>query len=494
MKKSADSFDVPQPAPADSEAVFSQAVAAHQAGKVAAAEAAYLKTLEMNPQHLPALINASSLYIDHGKFEQAQRMLDQALAIDEAQPVLHYNYGRIQMQNKMPEAAVKRYDRAIELSPQTAVFYSNRGIALFELNAYGAAIESYSQAIALEPTNASFYCNRGNAYTHVQQFDAATADYQTAVRYAPAMGDAHFNWALIDLMQGRYAEGWARHEWRWKAAGFARDMRMLTQPLWLGDAPLQGKTIYIYPEQGLGDMIQCARYIPLLEARGANVLLEVPSALTGLLATVSKTVTIITRGTQPPPFDLQCPIMSLPLAFKTTVETIPASTPYLQVSSEKRASWKARLGEKTRPRVGLVWSGLQSHLNDRNRSVALAQLQPLFDLPLEFHGLQKEVRNADAPYLRHLIPHMEALHDFTDTAALVEAMDIVVCVDTSVAHLAGALDKPVWLLLPAIPDFRWLLMREDSPWYPSARLFRQEVQGQWDPVIARVRLALEKLS
>jgi hypothetical protein len=248
----------------------------------------------------------------------------------------------------------------------------------------------------------------------------------------------------------------------------------------------------LYGEQGFGDTIQFSRYVPLVAKRGARVVLQVQDALTELMASLVGTSEVLALGSQVPDFQLQCPVGSLPLAFETTIETIPPPA-LLQPSQNALLHWEMRLGPKLRPRIGLVWSGRPTHLNDANRSIALASLLPLLDLEATFVSLQKDVGIEDSAALRQrrdLVHFGEELKNFSDTAALISHLDLVVSVDTSVAHLAGAIGKPVWILLPHTPDFRWLLDRTDSPWYPTARLFRQDCKRTWQEVIARVRTEL----
>jgi hypothetical protein len=298
------------------------------------------------------------------------------------------------------------------------------------------------------------------------------------------------------LLRGEFAAGWALYEWRWKSQVLKQDAaRRPSEPLWLGDAPVAGKTILVHPEQGFGDFIQFCRYVPQLEAMGARVILEVHAALMPVVATLATTATLVTKGRDAlPPFDLHCPVLSLPHAFATTPETVPSTVPYLAADAEKIAAWESRLGEKIVPRIGLAWSGSPTHTNDHARSIPLALLEPLLALPIEFHSLQKEFRAADQAVLQGLAmlhTHAAQLADFSDTAALVATLDLVITVDTSVAHLAGAMGRPVWLLLPQIPDYRWMLERSDTPWYPTMRLFRQHKRGDWAGVIAEVAVALE---
>ena len=265
-------------------------------------------------------------------------------------------------------------------------------------------------------------------------------------------------------------------------------------PLWLGDAPVAGKTVLLHAEQGLGDTIQFCRYAPRVAALGARVVLEVQRPLVDLMKTLAGPAAVVARGDALPDFDLHCPLLSLPLAFGTRLDTIPAEVPYLR-APPGATDWDARLGAK-RPRIGLVWSGNPGHKRDRDRSIPFYALLPLLDLDATFVSLQKEVRPADAAVLKQtgtVIDAADALTTFSDTAALIAALDLLITVDTSVAHLAGALGKPVWVLLPQVPDWRWLLERDDSLWYPSARLFRQNDTRAWGPVIARVRDALSEL-
>jgi len=266
------------------------------------------------------------------------------------------------------------------------------------------------------------------------------------------------------------------------------------RPLWLGEFPPVRKTVLLHAEQGLGDTIQFARYVPLVAAAGARVVLEVPPALTRLMATLDGAAAIVPHGEAPPPFDLHCPLGSLPLVFKTEPATVPAKIPYLAAADADVKKWSERLGAIGRPRVGLVWSGNASHPNDRNRSIAFAALTPLFDAPAHFVSLQRDLRPADAESLsaESRVTHVgDALDDFADTAAVLALCDLVIAVDTAVAHLAGAMGRPLWVLLPFAPDWRWTLTGETTPWYPAARLFRQHAGGDWPAVIARVGAALD---
>jgi hypothetical protein len=269
--------------------------------------------------------------------------------------------------------------------------------------------------------------------------------------------------------------------------------RDFSQPNWLGTDAIGGKTILLHGEQGLGDAIQFSRYAPLVAASGARVIVEVDESLRELVSSLAGVSQCVAKGNVLPTFDLHCSLLSLPLAFGTRLETIPATTSYLHAPASGVANWGVRLGPKKRPRIGLVWSGSPQNLNDSNRSIGLPALLPLLDLAATFVSLQRDVRAGDAPLLQErseILPCGGALRSFSDTAALISNLDLVITVDTAVAHLVGALGRPVWILLPFIPDWRWLRDRNDSPWYPTARLFRQTAARDWSGVVDRIHAAL----
>jgi hypothetical protein len=289
-------------------------------------------------------------------------------------------------------------------------------------------------------------------------------------------------------LKGDFANGLPEYEWRWKTGQV--HPQKFPQPHWRGNRSIAGETILLHGEQGFGDIIMMLRYIPQIIAMNAKVIVAVPPPVIPLLTHMEGAVQVFGPNENLPPFDCHCPFMSVPLALQTTLETVAAESPYLKASPDRVAKWGSRLGATSGLRIGIVWSGSTIHKNDHNRSIELRQLAPLFSSSAQFVSLQKEIRRND---WRTLQEHAEIVHlgeeinDFADSAALISLMDIVISVDTSVAHLAGALGKPVWILLPYFPDWRWLLDREDSPWYPTARLFRQLSPGDWDSVIARVR-------
>jgi len=350
---------------------------------------------------------------------------------------------------------------ALGLSPDLIPANYNKGAVLHTLGELSAALESYDRVLSLDSLHQS----------------------------------AHWNKALLLLLQGDYAEGWRLYEWRLKAKEAKTKYPTFPQPSWRGEEDISDKRLLIHSEQGLGDVVQFGRFAPLLLARCAEVILEVPKPLVSVMQTLHPEVSIAVKGEALPHFDCHCPVMSLPFVLKTTLETVPSSSGYLRSSAEKVQRWADKLGVSRDKRIGVVWSGSATHKNDHNRSIPLLELSPLFDLPYEWHSLQKEYREGDLDLLSelpHVHQHQDSLSDFSDTAALIECLDLVITVDTSVAHIAGALGKPVWILLPYVPDFRWLLDREDSPWYDSARLFRQSDTSDFSEVIENVKSFLQK--
>jgi len=345
------------------------------------------------------------------------------------------------------------------------------------------------------PQHLNAWLNRGQSLAALNRHQDAIASYGRALALQPDLADAHFNAAISFLTIGDYARGFAEYEWRWKRTGMAAP-KAFRRPAWLGETPLAGKTIVLHAEQGLGDTVQFVRYVPRLAQMGARVVLEVPPVLKELFGGLDGVTTVIGRGEPLPPYDAHCPLGSLPLAFRTDVASVPAEIPYLRATESHLAKWRPRLEALPSPRIALAWSGNASHPNDRNRSLSLAQLEPLLSTPgLSFISVQRELRDGDAetltrdPRILNLGPE---LNDFSDTAAVLTLTDLVISVDTAVAHLAGALGRPAFVLVPFQPDWRWMLDRDTSPWYPAMRLFRQTTIGDWESVIARVRAALPR--
>ncbi len=411
--------------------------------------------------------------------------------------VAYNNCGNALRDMKEFQAAVDSYDKAVAIKADYAEAHYNRGSALVDLEQHRAAVESYDKAVAIKADYAAAHYNRGNALGKLKRHQEAFQSYEKAIALHADYADAYFNQSMCLLENGDFALGWEKYEWRWKNEFLKSSLPNFTQPLWLGAEPLQGKTILLHAEQGFGDTLQFCRYAKRVSELGARVILEVPPPLMLLLAGLEGVSELVAKGSSLPAFDYHCPLLSLPLAFKTNLDTIPAANSYLSVPSDKRSAWTARLGKRTRPRVGLVWSGSTAHKNDKNRSFLLSDFIEGLPDGFQYVSLQKEVRDADRTTLashRDLLHFGEAIEDFSDTAALCELVDVVVSVDTSVAHLAGGLGRPVWIVLPFNSDWRWLLDRNDSPWYPTVTLYRQQALGDWGQVFKSVAADLRRLA
>ncbi len=474
------------------EALNNRGNALKELKRPAEALASYDKVLALRPGHAEACNNRGVALQELKRFDEALASYDRALALKPDYAEACNNRGNALRELKRLDEALASFERALALAPGHAEAFYNRGNALQELWRPDEALASFDRALALRPDYAEACNNRGNALRELGRLDEAMASYEQALELRPDYAPAHWNEALHRLLMADFERGWEKYEWRWALAdelwGFD-STPTFAQPAWDGAQDVGGKTILLHAEQGLGDTIQFCRYVPLVTAQGANVILAVQPSLKRLLTGFGGTQTVVAQDEDRPAFDLHCPLLSLPRAIRTRLETIPP--PHVpRVPSELTKEWEARLRRDGTPRVGIVWSGRPSHKHDHHRSIPLRAMLGLLDLPIAVVSLQKEVRGEDqgvldahAADIAHFGP---ALTDFLETAALVSLMDVVITVDTAVAHLACSLGRPTWILLPFVPDWRWLLERADSPWYPTARLFRQPGIGDWDSVMQEV--------
>jgi tetratricopeptide (TPR) repeat protein len=462
-----------------------------------AAVSSYDRAISMKPDYATAYSNRGNAQKELGQLEAALSSFDRAVALKPDLAEAHVNRGAVLKDLGRFEAALRSYDQAIGLRSNLPEAHSNRGMVLKELKEWEAALASYNQAIACKADYAAAYLNRGVLLAELNRLESAVESYDRAIAINPDFSAAYVNRSMASLLAGNFAAGWIDYEWRWKdeTGTNAKERREFSQPLWSGQQSLAGKTILIYGEQGLGDTLQFCRYVKPLAERGARVILEVQKPLATLLTGLAGVSHLVARGGILPQFDYQCPLLSLPLAFKTRLESIPAATRYVHVDPTKAAQWRSKLPAEPRPRIGLMWSGNAMHRRDRCRSVALAELIRYLPAGLQYVSLQKEVRESDVPALRSnadMLNFADVQKDLSDAAALCECMDLVISVDTSIAHLSGALGMETWILLPFSPDWRWLLDRVDSPWYPTAKLYRQERSGDWSEVLARVSADLRR--
>lgn len=494
-------------------------------GAHAAALDAFAAAVALDPDFADARTNFGNALLASGRAEDAAAQLRAAVALLPDFASAHYNLGNALLAAGQTEAAEAPYRAALTRNPDHAGAYNNLGNALRAQGRVAEAAASYREAAARLPHEAGAHNNLGAALIALHRpaeaeaalraalrCDADHADasnnlggallaqdrpeealaaFRHAVACDPAQVQAMFGESLALLALGRFREGWAAYESRWQDPQFCKDERAYATPQWRG-GPVAGRTLLLHAEQGLGDTIQFIRYATLLRRAGARVVLEVQAPLVALLRDLADVV--IAAGADLPPHDAHCPLLNLPLVFGTELPTVPAEIPYLRPDPARRAQWRERLGRRTWPRIGLVLSGSPDHPEDALRSIPAETLRPLLAVPsVAFHVVQTDLRAADTAVLRDMPQvriHAAELHDFADTAALLAELDLLISVDTAVAHLAGAMGLPVWLFVQSSADFRWLRVRGDSPWYPTLQLFRQTEMLRWAPVVARVAQAL----
>ncbi len=453
------------------------------------------RLLARDRDHVGAWVGRGNALLGLRRHEEAAHAYGEALARAPADfDALRNRAGALRASGAYDEA-LAHYDRALDARGPHAEVLCNRAITQQLLGRYDDALASYAAAASAPGRTAQEIYTRAVARQQLGDYGAALADFALACVRDPNHGVARRSEAFCRLVMGDFDAGWRQHETRWDAADVTLHRRHADRPQWTGDAPLAGRTLLLHAEQGFGDTLQFCRYASLAHDRGATVLIDAPAALAGLLGTLRGVSRVVADGQPAPAFDLHCPMLSLPFAFRTTLDTVPAGVPYLHADPRRRAEWIGRLdaaAPSRRLRIGLAWSGNPDHANDENRSMTFAALAPLVALDATFVSLQVGVRarDADAFAASGVLSFEAELTDFAETAALVDTLDLVIAVDTSVVHLAGALGRPTWVLLPSVPDWRWLLERDDSPWYPHATLFRQQRPGDWPALVERVAEAL----
>jgi len=468
-------------------------------GRNAEALLSYQHALELDPHHWEAAYHCGELLHGSERFEEALSYFNRC---DEWRP----DHVRTLQARGRCLRALKRFEeclvenvRAHELDPGDAISCNNAGNALLSLDRADEALRWFDTALALQPNSGDVLLNKASALVQLARFDEAMVIYECAVANDPNDHNSAWNLAVLQLLTGNLEAGWRGHEalrwWRLPEPTHPK----FSAPMWLGHEPVAGKTLAVWQDEGLGDTIQFARYVPLLAARGARVILVVEPPLHSLLSRLNGVSQCLPKlpETRLPPVDFHAPIYSLPVAFGTRLDSIPSSESYLPVpGAEQAQAWENRLGPHEKLRVGLVWSGNPNHPNDHIRSIPFGMLSSLLDIDAKFVSLQMNPRPQDAETLRErpdIADFTADLADLEATAALASCLDLVIAVDTAVAHLAAALGRPTWIILPYTPDFRWLLHRSDSPWYPTVRLFRQSERREYGSVIERVRSELQAM-
>ena len=506
--------------------LFSLGSALRQSGRLEEALQVFEKAAQLKPDVADLWRHIANILVDLNRTERAVQCFQRVLQLSPRDRDASYNCGSLLLllSGRLQEAVacfnaceqwqaghwptlqkralalygLERFDEALAdierahtLDPTQADVCNNAAVFLQRLGRYDEALIWFNRALERRPDYPSASTNKAATLTNLHRFTEALAVYDGIRRLHPDNVEAEWGRALLQLLLGNFPDGWAGREVRYRHPELPIPKFPFAQPIWLGNEPIDGKTVLVHVDEGLGDTLQFVRYVPMVAARGARVVLVVSDALVPLLSGIDGVSQCVAFGSSLPPFDVYCPISSLPLAFGTTLDTIPSATPYLPMPApSRRQAWEARLGPHDKFRVGLVWSGNPKHKNDHNRSLPLRALSSVLELDATFVSLQKDPRPDDKRKLgeqANIVDLTGDLTDFVETAALISCLDLVITVDTSVAHLAGALGRPTWILLPYTPDYRWLLDRDDSPWYPTVRLFRQSERRDYAEVLDRVR-------
>jgi Flp pilus assembly protein TadD len=456
-----------------------------QLGRTAEAEAALRSVLRLRPDHASAATNLGAVLARAGRLNEAVEFLARGAALRPSDAVALLNLANAYSTLERFDDAISAYRRCIALDSAIPEVHRNLGLALKAAGQFDQAIECFNQVLTMNPAHIDAMNDLGTTLRDQGRLDDAEAAYRVAIAAKPDFGSSHWNLALLLLLRGKFEEGWVEYEWRRtvKESGLQRlgeHHPSLTQPRWDGSAAA-GKRLYIYSEQGFGDTIQFIRYLPMVRATGAKIILACQTALVPLLKNLDSIEQCLPLKDSPPPFDTHCPLMSLPLIFKTTLSNIPADVPYLSADG---AEWRDRLPSDDRRKIGLAWAGRR--IPDPRRSIPSYRLTPLADVAnIHWISLQKDAADGPPPGMQ-ISDWTKELTDFSETAGLIANLDLVITIDTVVAHLAGAMGKPVWVLLPHAPNWRWMLNRADSPWYPTMRLFRQESPGDWQRPVRQI--------
>ncbi|MGE4064730.1 MAG: tetratricopeptide repeat protein [Rhodospirillaceae bacterium] len=461
-------------------------------GRPALAEQSLLQARKLSPHDAHVLNDLGVVVRAQGRTAEAVKIYREALALAPKEPLTHGNLGNALTELKDIDAAERHLREAVALAPSSVEHRCNLAIFLTAHDRPQEAVVLFRDVIMRAPTHADAWTNLGVAQLDMGDVAEAESTIRKAIALSPQNAEAHYNLAWVLLLSGKWREGWREYEWRWRMRHFSSKRRTFSAPQWVAG---KAGTLLLHAEQGFGDAIQFVRYVKDARARCSRLLLECPEPLAALFKTLKDVDEVIPAGAALPPFDAHAPLMSLPHIFGTTVETVPAKVPYLSPPSVVPAG--LTLPKTRRRRIGLVWAGSRDNKIDRRRTMPARTFAPLMEETLaDFVSLQvghKAEEIKDLPAGRLVFACDGKVADFADTAAVISQLDLVIGVDTAAIHLAGALDIPVWVLIPKMPDYRWLLGREDTPWYPSMRLFRQQESGDWDELMWRVRAALTLL-
>jgi tetratricopeptide (TPR) repeat protein len=478
--------------PDNTDALFMLGVMSAQKGNFNFAIECFLETININPAHIGAYYNLGNVYRDKGQINEAFKCYLKVIQLNPMHPEAYINLGIIHRAQRRFHEEIKCYQKAIQINPRSAEAFFNLGHAFFDKEQFDKALACYEKVIRLNPSFSHAYMNLGLVLRISGRQVEALSCYQKVIQINPDDAEAHWNLSNVLLLTGNFKPGWKEYMWLWKTEDYLKQRRLFSQPEWNG-SDIKGRTILLYAEYGFGDTIQFIRFAPLVEKYGARVIVECQRELASLLQTSEGMQKVIPRGKDLPDCDIRCSLMMLPVLFDTSLETVPDKIPYLTANPALVEKWHKRLlYDNSKMKIGIVWSGVSTS----RKFCSLDTFAPLAQLEgISFYSLQKGEavkETVNTPKGMQLYDYTDEINDFSDTAALIENLDLVISIDTSVAHLAGALGKPVWTLLPFVPDWRWLLNREDSPWYPTMKLFRQPSLGDWKNVIDKVLVNLQK--
>jgi Tfp pilus assembly protein PilF len=469
-------------------------------GDLATAALCYQEALRLEPGNADALCNLGIVLRDWGRVDEAVQCYQQALAVNPDHAQAHNNLGNALKDQGQFALAAQSFREALRINPRYARAHYNLGVLFKDIGDLSSAEPCFRQAAAGDTGHTDAHTNLGATLVYLGRYEEARQQYEHALRVRPGDGTALWNRALLRLLEGDFENGWPDYEARWTQPGF--EARHLDRPRWNGSS-LAGQTILLHAEQGLGDTIQFSRYVALVKQRGGSVVLECQPPLKRLLKTVAGADQVLAAGASLPPFDIQAPLLSLPGIFRTGTTTIPATVPYLHAETDLVEAWRAELAHFEGFRIGIAWQGSLTYKGDRYRSLPLRHFSALARVPgARLISLQKgvgseqvlEIQSKELFPIVDLGEQLDRAGAFVDTAAVLMSLDLVVTSDTALAHVAGALGVPVWVVLPAVPDWRWLLERTDSPWYPTMRLFRQKQPGDWDEVLERCATEIRGLT
>ena len=473
--------------------LINKAVKLHLRGKLDKAKEIYEKIIKFDQDNLIANANLGALLNAKKNYKKALYFLEKALSIKPNHVEALNNKGNSLRGLEQHESALEIYDQTLNIQPNFIDALNNKGNCLKNLNLFDKAIKIYNQVLLLKPNFADALYNQGICFHSTGNFDEAINNYNKAIEFEPDFIDAHYNLVILQLIKGNFLDGLKNYEWRKKRNPFKETLKFFDEKKeWDGNKSLNNKEIFIYKEQGLGDYIHYCRYLPIIYAMGAKIILDVPKSIKTLIDTMDFNYKIIDKP-KPNQYDYFCSIISLPFLLNTDLNNIPKNVPYIFTPENEKKNWLKKLDTKNKYLVGIKWRGSTSYKDDNNRSIKLEEIKPLLNLPFEFHSLDIELHDEDKEIISenpNLIFHGNDLLGMEKTAGLIENLDLIISVDTSIAHIASSIGKPVWLLLSYLHDYRWMLNRDDSPWYPNLKIIKQTKHNNWSEVIKIVNKKL----